>query len=323
MKRLLLLAITAIAFAAASAQSTRPTVSVSLERDSVTIGDQITLRVDVDKDVMQVVMFPEIDTTAAQGAIEVMRSWPVDTLPGEGRRMHLSKRYLLTSFTAGNYRVGGYPVLYIDKNIVDTLYSPDTVVLHVSTFEIDTTSMTIHDIRPPKQIPVKFGEWGGWTALGLVALALVTLLVWVIVRLVSHKPVFGPVRPAEPPHVRAIRELNELNSRKLWQNGRHKEYYTALTEITREYLDGRFGVGAMEMTTDEILTAIRPLELEPKQSELLSELLHTADFVKFAKHAPDAEQNESLYTGVYYFVENTKQTTPEEGSNEYKEAMKV
>ena len=79
----------------------------------------------------------------------------------------------------------------------------------------------------------------------------------------------------------------------------------------------------MEMTTDEILTAIRPLELEPKQNELLSELLHTADFVKFAKHAPDAEQNESLYTGVYYFVENTKQTTPEEGSNEYKEAMKV
>ena len=306
-----------------SAQSNRPSISLSLDRDSVSIGDQVTLSVEVDKDVMQVVMFPEIDTERAGGIIEIIESSEVDTLSNEGRRMQIAKRYTITSFNAGSFRVSDYPVLYLDKNIVDTLYSPDTVVLHVSSFEIDTTSMTIHDIRPPKQIPVKFGEWGGWTALGLVALALVALLVWVIVRLVSHKPVFGPVRPAEPPHVRAIRELNELNSRKLWQNGRHKEYYTALTEITREYLDGRFGVGAMEMTTDEILTAIRPLELEPKQSELLSELLHTADFVKFAKHAPDAEQNESLYTGVYYFVENTKQTTPEEGSNEYKEAMKV
>ena len=56
---------------------------------------------------------------------------------------------------------------------------------------------------------------------------------------------------------------------------------------------------------------------------MIDDLLHTADFVKFAKHAPDAEQNEALYTGVYYFVENTKQVDLDEPNNEYKEAMKV
>lgn len=323
MKHFLTTILLSLATAMAVAQTARPTVEVSLDRDSVAIGDRVTLSVTVDKDVMQVVAFPEVDTEKAQGIIEVVESAPVDTVEQNGRRIRLAKRYTLTSFDAGNYRVGGYPVLYIDKNIVDTLYSADTLVLRVATFEIDTATMTIHDIRPVKHIPVKFGEWAGWAALGVLGLVVLAALIWVIVRLISKKPVFGREKPAEPPHERAIRELNELVHQKLWQNGRHKQYYTRLADILREYLNGRYGVGAMEMTTDEIIAEIRTLELDAKQQEMITELLQTADFVKFAKHAPDAEQNESLYTGVYYFVENTKQVNPDEQNAEYKEAMKV
>jgi hypothetical protein len=109
----------------------------------------------------------------------------------------------------------------------------------------------------------------------------------------------------------------------LWQNGRHKEYYTRLTDILREYLDGRYNVSAMEMTSDEIIKSIASLELDSKQMELICELLQTADFVKFAQQAADAEQNEKFYTGVYYFVENTKQINPDDENKVYKEAMKI
>ena len=323
MKHFLTTILLSLATTVAVAQTARPTVGVSLDRDSVAIGDRVRLSVTVDKDVMQVVAFPEVDTEKAQGIIEVVESSPIDTVEQNGRRIRLAKHYTITSFNAGSYRVGGYPVLYVDKNIVDTLYCADTLVLRVATFEIDTATMTIHDIRPVKHVPVKFGEWAGWAALGLLGLVVLAAIIWVIVRLAKNKPVFGREKPAEPPHERAIRELNELVHQKLWQNGRHKQYYTRLTDILREYLDGRFGVGAMEMTTDEILAAIRPLELEDRQVEMIKELLHTADFVKFAKHAPDAEQNENLYTGVYYFVENTEQVNPDEQNTEYKEVMKV
>ncbi len=324
MKRLSILATLVLSAALTlSAQSSRPSISLSLDRDSVSIGDQVTLSVEVDKDVMQVVMFPEIDTERAGGIIEIVESSEVDTLASEGRRMQIAKRYTITSFNAGSFRVSDYPVLYLDKNIVDTLYSPDTLLLRVSSFEIDTATMTIHDIRPIKNIPVMFGEWGGWAALGLVGLLLCGAIIWVIVRLVKHKPVFGKVKPAIPPHIKAINELNELQHQKLWQNGRHKQYYTRLTEILREYLDGRYGVSAMEMTTDEILAAIKELSIDARQIAVLTELLQTADFVKFAKHTPDDELNESLFSGVYYFVEDTKQVNPDDENNEYKEAMKV
>lgn len=324
MKRLLSTTIfTLLTLFSLSAQPKRPTISLELDRDSIAIGDQVTLSVFVDKDMMQIVAFPEIDQARAMGRIEVLESSDIDTVSTEGRNMRLSKRYRLTSFNAGNYRVSDYPVLYADKNIIDTLYSPDTVVLKVGTFDIDTTKMSIKDIRPIKDMPVKFGEWGGYAGVSLAGLLFLALLVWIIIRLIKHKPIFSKAKPAEPPHVRAIRELNELQHQKLWQNGRHKDYYTRLTDILREYIDGRFGISAMEMTSKEIIKAISTLGLEPQQIELIDELLRTADFVKFAQQGSEAEQNERFHTGVYYFVENTKQINPDAENKEYKEAMKV
>ena len=119
--------------------------------------------------------------------------------------------------------------------------------------------------------------------------------------------------PKEAPHIVAIRNLEILSHQKMWQNGKHKAYWSRLSEILREYLDGRYGVGAMEMTTDEIVAALKELELSPKQVKALNDLLAESDLVKFAKHTPDAESNEGAYYTIYYFVEETKEQ-PAEGA---------
>ena len=48
----------------------------------------------------------------------------------------------------------------------------------------------------------------------------------------------------------------------------------------------------------------------------LTAILRVADLVKFAKAAPDAEENEACYLKAYYFVEETKlveEDAPAEG----------
>lgn len=300
-----------------------PKITAALDRDSIMIGDRFTLTVKVDKDMMQVVEMPEFDTTQNGGAIEIVRSDAVDTLSRDGRRMTLVKKYTMTSFAAGKYDLGKIPVLYVDKNIVDTLYSSNKLLLEVTTYQIDTAKQDLRDIKAPLKVPVRFGEFSGWLALGLLGLVLLAGIFYIIIRLSKHKPIFGKERPAEPPHVRAIRELDELHNQKLWQNGKHKLYYTRLTEILREYLHGRFGVSAMEMTTDEILDAIKPLEISDKHRKQIADLLRTADYVKFAKHAPESDENEAAYLNVYYFVEETKIVDPEQPNTELEEAMKV
>ncbi len=57
----------------------------------------------------------------------------------------------------------------------------------------------------------------------------------------------------DPAHVIALRDLERLMSEKLWEKGEIKAYYTRLTEILRQYLENRFSVYSLEMTTDETL----------------------------------------------------------------------
>ena len=74
----------------------------------------------------------------------------------------------------------------------------------------------------------------------------------------------------------------------------------------------------MEMTTDEIIEAIKELNLSQKLSMDLVSLLRDADLVKFAKAMPEAAENESAYSKVYYFVEETKPVEQTEENEEDK-----
>ncbi|WP_418991062.1 hypothetical protein [Alistipes sp.] len=308
MKRLTLLTLLLALCTTVRAQDT-PAVRARVEPDSIGIGDRFDYVIEVDKDLVQVVQFPEF-TPAHHGEIELVESLPVDTLSREGRRLRLLKRYRLAAFEEGRYNLGAARVLYADKNIVDTLRSHDSVYLEVTTFRIDSTSQSIYDLKPQKNLPFRFREISGFLYLGAWILVLLTgiffaLRYWLASRGKGLGDLFKPA-PPQPPHVVAIRALEALHHQKLWQNNRHKQYYSQLTDILRTYIDGRWGVSAMEMTSDEIIAAMRTVELQDKARMDLTAILRDADLVKFAKATPDGEQNEADYLKAYYFVEETK-----------------
>ncbi len=293
----------------ASAQNA-PTVTASFDRDSILIGDQFHLDVRVEKDMMQVVEFPFLTGGGIGPNVEVLAEFPEDTVTQDGRRQTLLKRYLLTIFDEGDYSMGRFPVVYVDKNIADTLLSRDTLRIRVSTFNIDLEKDKPFDIKPPRGIPLKFGEIGGWFALAAGIAALIALGIWLSVRYRRYIPFIGQ-KPQVPPHIVAIQQLEALKHQKLPQNNKHKQYYSGITDILREYMKGRFGISAMEMTTDEILAAVEAPRKEGlvdnRRYADLKNILKTADLVKFAKLVPDDEETEAAYYGAYYFVEETKQ----------------
>jgi len=146
-----------------------------------------------------------------------------------------------------------------------------------------------------------------------ISLAVVLLIAGVLYLLVRYlhsrgkhiSTLFRPT-PPPPPHIVAIEALEKLRNEKLWQNNKHKLYYSGLSDILRTYLAGRFEVGAMEMTTDEIAEALRVVDIEQKSKMDLLSVLRDADLVKFAKATPEANDNELAYDKAFYFVENTK-----------------
>ncbi|MDE6624194.1 MAG: hypothetical protein K2K30_07385 [Alistipes sp.] len=315
MKRIL--ALLALACASGAAAQRVPVVTGFVEPDSIGIGDRFDYVIDVEQDLVQVVEFPAFDPH--DDKIELYREMPVDTLERDGRRLRLRKRYRLAAFEEGNYNLGVARVLYADKNIVDTLSSRDSLRLTVTTFQIDSTSQSIYDVKGQRRLPFRFAEISGYALWGLFGLlllagALYLLRRWLAARGKALGDLFRPA-PPQPPHVVAIRALEALHHQKLWQNNKHKQYYSGLTEILRTYIAGRWGVGAMEMTSDEILAAMRDVEMPDKASMDLATILRDADLVKFAKDTPDAEQNEADYLKAYYFVEETKLVEESQAAN--------
>ncbi len=265
--------------------------------------------------------------------LEVIEDYPIDTLKVEGRRVHLRKRYRMAAMETGE--IPFVPVIaYFAKNRdeADTLFSRDTLRLHVKGYEeLDTTIFLVADptsgapvvdsvmareklrdtgIHTQKDLPFIFAEikdYAIYGAIGLILLALVVWLVaWLLARHIRKRQAMPRPAPKIPPHVVANKALVELGHRKLWQKGKFKAYYTALTSILRTYISGRWDIGALEMTSDEIIMALRDVEMPSASRTDLISILRTADMVKFAKAEPEAEENEESLNRALYFVENTK-----------------
>lgn len=278
----------------------------------------------------QISTFKEYD----EDKLELIEDYPIDTIKVEGRRLHLRKRYRLAVMETGDMNLRP-SILYFEKNreLPDTLYAQDTLRLNVARYEdLDTLSFLVADpmsqqgfkvdslraatelrtegINTQKDLPFKLIEIRDYIIYGIVALIILGLLVWLIAtllyRYMRRRESEVRVAPKLPAHVVANKALVELNNRKLWQNGKYKQYYTALTSIIRVYISDRWGVGALELTTDEIIEALSSVEMPRDSRMALVAMLRTADMVKFAKMEPEAEENEQNFIRAYYFVENTK-----------------
>lgn len=272
--------------------------------------------------------------TYDEDIFELIEDYPIDTLEVDGRRLRLRKRYLLATMETGKIPMRP-TLLYFDKNreTPDTLYAEEMLFLNVKSYEeLDTTlflrpdpmsqqgfgvdadkAMTLlkdEGINTQKNLPFIFGEirdYVIYSAIAIIVLALMLyLLLPVLKRYLAQRGAIVKPKPKMPPHIVAIKALEELKNRKLCENGKHKSYYTSLVSILKVYIDGRWDISVLDKTSAETMVALRDVELPRECRSNLIAILETADFVKFAKVVPEAETNEELFIKAYYFVENTK-----------------
>ena len=299
---LLLLTVT---LSAAVAQEV--TVKAEFDTSRIYIGDQINYTVTVDQPSGLSLSIASNKDTLVKN-IEILTGPLTDTLALDGNRLRIVNRYLVTSFDSGFYEV---PPTYAELASETGLkrfysgYSP-IEVMRVKIAPSDTTAQ-IYDIAGPYKAPVTIGEVLPW----LLLAALAGALVWVIIRLTRKfkkaKPGYEPVVVKEPAHIIAFRGLEKLKEEKLWQKGEVKKYYSRLTEILRQYLEDRYGVYSLELTTSETLAELLKTGFKKDDTFIIiKNILNGSDLVKFAKYKPDPSENELHYENSWKFVDITK-----------------
>ncbi len=221
-------------------------------------------------------------------------------------RKVVEQRYMITSFESGMQMIPSQQVNYSAGEIVDTALS---MPLMIQVFEpvVDTTQQ-IKPIKGPINTPLTFRELLPWIAIGLGGWMLIMLLIaliWIYFQRRKNPEVFT-LKPQEPAHIIAFRELDKLKEQKILEQGKVKQFYTKLTEITRRYIERQYGIPAMESTSEEILYAFRKSNTEENVlEEMLEELLGLADLVKFAKEDPLPVENQTNLNNAYLFVQKT------------------
>lgn len=291
-------------------QNSNPNLSIKSELDTnlIKIGEQVKLSVDVQYPQGADIFFPILQDTITK-EIEIVEL-SFDTVISDENIFHYVANYTLTSFDSGYYVIP--PQILIDKQSGDTFVG-NPLVLAVVTFSIDSASQgKIFDIKAPVEAPWTLKEFLSenypFLLGGALIIALIFVLLWYLRQ--RKKKTVIPVKkivPKEAAHVIALRNLDELKTKKLWQNDRTKMYYVELSDIVRNYLENRYRIKALEQTSDEIFTVMEHGQFfSPEQSAQLKQILSTADMAKFAKAQPLSHENDLALKYAFELVQATK-----------------
>ncbi len=282
---------------------------VNLASDStrLRIGEQSMVRLRVSHPPSQAVSMPVLVDTI--NGLEIVQHFGIDTTQSASNLINETLRVRVTSFDSGLFTLGP---LAVATAAGDTVYSNE-LLFYFNSVPVNPEA----DIKPIKDIrgaPITFMDTLPWLILALIVGGIIAGIINYFTR---RKPaevkVPKVVKADVPPHVIALRKLDELQEEKLWQQGEVKAYYVALTDIVREYIERRFKVLAMESTTDEILAELSAKDIDFKQKGILQNLLERADLAKFAKSKPGAGQNMESIEIARQFVQETKvEKQPEE-----------
>ena len=275
------------------------------------VGDQVPVTLRIES--REGVTYPPLDTLNPKfEKLEVKQRSPLTTTPLQGGKVE-KLSFLVVAWEPGKYVFKRFAVPYKDPAGKEgTAHIPARTLKVMSLLPKDKTvsqllKLDIKGVKGPVGLPPRLNIL--WWSLGAIALI---ALGWVLYSLL-HKHLkktsaSGPDSvPAEPAHIIAMRRLEAIRTANYFESGDFKAFYSELSECVREYLENRFQIRALEMTTEEFLIHVssnRCLQLE--YGQILKEFMKFSDLVKFAKHLPLVEEAEHSLDIIRHFIETTK-----------------
>ncbi len=295
----------------------------TLSKDSILIGDQIVWETNFEVTentpihIANYGALLERDTTI-KGRVEVVSDFVLDSLSfKEGKRL-LSAKVLLTSFDSGSYNLPSPIILFSKQDgSVDTL-KIDSKSLYVNNLQIDTASFTPYDIKGQMGYPFSFKQLLPM----LIIFLIIAIIIFLLYKYLKYRKAKREGKYAEPPHIQALKRLDKLRSEKLWLVGKDKLFYSGITDTLKEYIEKSYGIGAVEMTSTEIMNELKNKNIEQKLYEDLGVMFSISDLVKFAKLTPQVNESEDSIQTAINFVNYTYMRQLEEEREKEREKEK-
>lgn len=281
-------------------------LKASLDSAHIIMGKQTTLHIEIVDNNGVNGALPILDADTIIAEIEVISKSQADTIDLENNRRQINQDIIIQSFDSGLYTIP--PIQYI---VGKDTFKANPLALKVIPVSVDSLQ-TIHgqaDVIYPNSrwydfLPDFITDYWGWI---LVVIIIILGAIFALLLYKKKLPIaLTPTKKEIPPYELAIQLLEKLRDEKLCERGQEKEFYTRLTDILRSYIDSRFGINAMEMTTTQIIESLNNNNETVDSKSYVEQVLEIADFVKFAKVRPLPDDNVKSYNWALQFVKETK-----------------
>jgi hypothetical protein len=279
----------AVALAAPAHAGAQATASVTVDSTRVTVGDRIAMTVTVEHAPGATVMWPDSLDLSPFEVLDVGAPTP----PTEGGATRTTAAFTLAAFELGMLEIPSFEIVVRAANGSEEAVSTSPFAVEVVSVGMDESG-DIRDIRGPLGIPLSPFRLA---LLVLLPLLLAALLFVVARRLRGRKddsprPALGPL--PRPPHEVALEALAALAGSGMLERGEVKEFHIEASDILRTYVEARFRVDALEMTTREVVAGLEAARAEPRFRGGLVAFLEQCDLVKFAKVRPGTDASRQL-----------------------------
>jgi hypothetical protein len=273
----------------ASPLAAQSRIETEVDTTRATVGDRITLTVSVEHAEGARVEWPDSLDLAPFEVVE-RRVPPAVAVDGATRS---TAELTLTAFELGDLVIPRFEVEVVAADGTREALATDAYGIEIVSVGVDESG-DIRDIRGPLGIPMGLLRM---LLLALLPLLLIALLYTVARRLrsrddASPSPALAPLE--RPAHEIALEAMAELEASRLLESGQVKEYHIEVSDILRTYVERRFRVDALEMTTREVARGLQRAGVDASFREGLGAFLDQCDMVKFAKVRPGPDQSRQV-----------------------------
>ena len=167
----------------------------------------------------------------------------------------------------------------------------------------------LRDIKPPLEVPQNLLPY---FISGTVILGFVAVLVWYYLQKRRQSLSIPATDENAPPlaHEVAYEKLAAIEASDWLQHGDMEAYYTQIAYVLRQYIDARYHIPALELTTTGLLQAMLRAEIATRYVERTQQLLANCDMVKFATYQPELSEASARIADARWIVDETKSLVP-------------
>lgn len=167
---------------------------------------------------------------------------------------------------------------------------------------------TLADLKPPLEVPINWMFWF-YVILVLMVLVLIVVFIWFWKRkrkAPESKPEF--IFKSKDPYEKAQIAFELLLAKDYPKVGLYKLFIDGVTDILRQFVEERFGLAAMHLSTQELCQVmVNAPGMSAAMKSRLEEMMVLADLVKFAQHQISREECQSFLKLAQQIIEESRE----------------